>query len=190
MTTEEQFLTMIYMVFGGFYLGIAMETYRRFLKGWRFPKGIVYLFEIIFWLLQLAILFYLLYIANRGEIRIYVFLAILLGFSTYQALFSSIYKRLLEYFIIFIKKVWTIFKRSVEIFLWIPLRWIFHLLYRMLAWLFFITKRIIQVALYPFRFVGSFLYSLLPKKIRKLFNKIPHAYSIIKHTFKGWFKKR
>src|SRR5699024_4293439 len=96
MTLHVQLLTMIFMVLSGLYLGMALETFRRFSPLWRKNKFLVYFLEICFWLVQTLIIFYVLYRVNAGELRLYIFVACLLGFATYQALIASLYKRLLE----------------------------------------------------------------------------------------------
>src|SRR5690625_5859173 len=75
MTLNVQFLTMLFMVVSGFYLGIALETFRRFSPLWRHRPVLVYIFEVSFWLIQTFIIFYVLYKVNAGELRVYIFLA-------------------------------------------------------------------------------------------------------------------
>src|SRR5690625_7680140 len=96
MTLDTQFLTMIFMVLGGLYLGIAKDTFRRFSPYWKNKRFINYAMEICFWLTQTYLLFYVLFRINGGELRFYVFLACLLGYDMYKALASALYKKKME----------------------------------------------------------------------------------------------
>src|SRR5690625_1760968 len=90
MTLDTQFLTMIFMVLGGLYLGIAKDTFRRFSPYWKNKRFINYAMEICFWLTQTFLLFYVLFRINGGELRFYVFLACLLGYAMFQAFDSDL----------------------------------------------------------------------------------------------------
>src|SRR5699024_5483544 len=96
MTLDVQFMTMAAMTLSGIYLGIAQETFRRFKPHWKPNRFLLYFMEIAFWLFQVALIFYVLFLVNAGELRLYVFLALFLGISMYQVLVASVYKRLLE----------------------------------------------------------------------------------------------
>ncbi|MCA0170812.1 spore cortex biosynthesis protein YabQ [Bacillus sp. RAR_GA_16] len=102
MTLSVQFYTMVAMVAMGVWLGIAMDTYSRFLHPNRKKNVWLYANDVIFWLLQGLLIFYVLYLVNEGAIRFYVFLAILCGYSAYRALFQPLYRRLLERIILVI----------------------------------------------------------------------------------------
>src|SRR5699024_12815245 len=124
MTLHVQFMSLISMVIGGFYLGMAIDTFRRFSTYWERNVFFKYLLEICFWLMQSLILFYVLFRVNDGEIRFYIFLSCLLGFATYQALAASIYKQLLEGVIRIVRSIYRFFKRLIEVLIIIPVKWL------------------------------------------------------------------
>lgn len=188
MTLQVQFITITYMIFGGIYLGIALETFRRFSPMWKHHKFLVYCFEICFWLMQTVILFYILYRANNGELRFYVFIACLLGFSMYKAIFASSYQKLLEYIIQFNIKFYRFCKRVIEVMIISPIKWVFSLLLKLASFILMLVFNIIKVLLLPFQWIGKFIYFLLPKRIQQIINKSPQIYSIMKNTFIKWTK--
>ena len=79
MTLSIQFITMAAMVLSGIYLGVIRDTFQRFAIYWKGRKLLSYLLEIIFWILQTLVVFYVLFLVNAGEIRLYIILACLLG---------------------------------------------------------------------------------------------------------------
>src|SRR5690625_1289933 len=90
MTLSTQFITMLAMTSGGFYLGVVLDTFRRFASSWKNRIIFSYVMETSFWLTQVIILFYVLFRVNGGELRLYIFLACLLGFTIYQVLAAKI----------------------------------------------------------------------------------------------------
>src|SRR5699024_5655404 len=96
MTLHVQLITMLTMIAGGVYLGCAFETYRRLTRGLRKSWLFLYVLELGLWFIQTAVLFYMLFKVNGGELRIYVFLACLLGYSMYVVIFQKRHQQILE----------------------------------------------------------------------------------------------
>lgn len=96
MTLSVQFLTMLSMIGMGSLFGASLDTYQRFLKRPVRKSWVVFINDILFWLLQGLAIFYILFLVNEGELRFYIFLALLCGFAAYQALMKNIYLKLLE----------------------------------------------------------------------------------------------
>src|SRR5699024_7620746 len=125
---DTQFLTMIFMVLGGLYLGIAKDTFRRFSPYWKNKWFINYVMEICFWLTQTFLLFYVLFLINGGELRFSVFLACLLGLAIYQALASALYKIVLESIIRVFTAIYRFFAKIVRALIITPIQWTVRLL--------------------------------------------------------------
>jgi len=194
MTLSTQFLTLITMILSGFYLGVAQETFRRFTVYWKGRLFLTYFLEILFWMTQAGILFYILYRVNQGELRIYIVLACLFGFSIYQALAKQLYKKLLEHVIRVFKAIYRGIERMINFLLISPLRWIFLTLYRMIkAILIGVFKIITWLCLFlfaPFRWAGKGLFRLCPQSIQNFFLQIAGFYSKMKNiVYKYVFKK-
>lgn len=185
MTLNIQFFTMISMVLGGFYLGIMQDTFRRVSIHWKKKAIIAYFMEICFWLSQTMVLFYVLFRVNDGELRVYVFAACLLGFSAYQALAASHYKRLLERIIQMVNTVLRFAERLLQILIVTPVKFIIHLLMTMILFIVQICISILlflaKVIFYPIRSLSLLFYRLLPKNIQKIMHKIAGFYSIMKN---------
>lgn len=188
MTLEVQFTTITYMILGGIYVGLALETFRRFSPIWQHNRFLVYCLEIFFWLIQTAILFYILYRANNGELRFYVFIACLLGFSMYQAIFASSYKKLLERVIQFVKISYRFFRKTIQMVIIVPIQWIMTLFLKIVNLILLLILYIVKTLFLPIRWIGKLIYFLLPKKIQHFINKLPQTYSIIKNTLMKWAK--
>lgn len=70
-----------------------------FLKRQERKRWLVFIHDILFWVVQALFVFYVLLLVNEAELRIYVFLALLCGFAAYQSLLKALYMRLLNFLI-------------------------------------------------------------------------------------------
>lgn len=158
MTLQTQALTMLTMVCGGIYLGMAKETYDRFRGSWQKNATLNFILQITFWVMQTCLIFYLLYRVNFGELRIYVFLACGLGFALYQLFFKPLYRNLLE---------WVI--RVIDMLVITPLVFVCKLIFSLLRILyqtvFFILKSIFKIVRFPIMILKKGVRKLIPKKV-------------------------
>ena len=124
MTLTIQFYTLLAMIGMGSCFGAALDTYNRFLKRSVRKRWIVFLHDFLFWIIQGLLIFYVLFLVNEGEFRLYLFLALLCGFSAYQALFKGVYQRFLEFLILLVIKVVRFLTKSVQMLIFLPIKWV------------------------------------------------------------------
>ncbi|WP_078393342.1 spore cortex biosynthesis protein YabQ [Shouchella patagoniensis] len=128
MVLTVQFYTMLSMAAMGIWLGAAIDTYSRFTLERHYFNLKTALNDLLFWLLQALIVFFVLFKANLGEVRIYVFIAILCGYAGYQALLKGLYIQFLEGAIRFIKALNRFIILMINALLYQPLKWLLRLL--------------------------------------------------------------
>jgi spore cortex biosynthesis protein YabQ len=183
MTLTTQFLTMLSMIGMGSLFGASLDTYSRFLQRRKRKNWIVFLNDFLFWILQGLSIFYVLFIVNEGDLRFYIFLALLCGFAAYQSLLKRGYLKVLEWVI---SVAISTYKISVNLFktlIYQPLRF---LLISTISLLLFIGKTLIsliktllkiiywilKVAWKPFELLFLLFWKLLPKRIKKIVERI------------------
>jgi spore cortex biosynthesis protein YabQ len=192
MTLSVQFATILAMILGGIYLGAAIETFRRFEPYWKKRIVFSYLIEISFWLLQTLILFYLLYLVNQGELRLYIFLAVFCGYASYKGLFEGFYKNILERFIELFVTTYRFLHRVINQFIITPIKKLVQAIIVLILWIWTAVLWVIMFALkivfYPFRFISRILYRILPKDVKKYLHYLEGIYSKIKNIFLKWWK--
>lgn len=180
------------MTLSGIYLGMVHDMFRRFAIHWKRRKLVSYVLEISFWMLQACIIFYVLFQTNGGELRVYIFLAGLLGYSAYQALLKTIYMRVLERAIYIGWQIFQFFERLFFLFLFTPVKWLFLLCATIVLFLLQTTFKIIffllKIIFFPLILLGRWFYPLLPKNIIKFLHKFVGVYSTIKHISQKWLK--
>ncbi|MDT8862655.1 spore cortex biosynthesis protein YabQ [Alkalihalobacillus sp. MEB130] len=194
MTLTIQFYTMLSMAAMGIYIGAAIDTYGRFTRNRNKPSfnWLTACNDVLFWLVQALIVFYVLLQSNYGEVRFYIFLALVCGFAAYQSLFRTFYQTLLERIITKSIQLYRITIRLFTILLINPIKYLLKVLYSLcimvlttcLAVLLFLFKLIWK----PVRWVLLLLYKWtgLHKQVKKL-QPILHK---IKEFFQSMRKKK
>jgi spore cortex biosynthesis protein YabQ len=197
MTLSTQFLTMLAMIGMGSLFGASLDTHNRFLKRSKRKSWIVFINDILFWLFQGLSIFYVLFSVNMGELRFYIFLALLCGFAAYQALFKKLYLKVLERAISITVNVYIFLVKTFRICVIRPLQFLAATvlsmliltgrgLYALVKWLLAVLLWLLKVFLYkPVKMLLFLFWKLLPKKIKKsvekLYNKLAGFLIIIKN---------
>lgn len=204
MTLTTQFYTILSMIAMGSYLGAALDTYQFFLNRSKRAGWIVFMNDLLFWVVQALLFFYVLFYVNEGELRLYAFLAILCGFAAYQSLFQRLYMRLLKMIVHMVVQTYRLVVRLIQVFLVKPALFLFHLLIMMLLFLWKSCLTVLKISWkiiwIPIRWIGQLLWRMMPKNV-KIFLKssLKHVegfYQKIKNTkqrIKSWidyFKKK
>ncbi|MCA1066534.1 spore cortex biosynthesis protein YabQ [Rossellomorea sp. AcN35-11] len=201
MTLSVQFYTMLSMIGMGALFGATLDTYSRFLNRSERKRWLVFINDIMFWILQALSIFYILFVVNYGEIRFYIFIALLCGFSGYQALIKPLYLDLLERLIIFFISLFNFGVKMVKNFIYSPIKWVIVLIITMvlsvgkglvsvILFLFKVIWKVLQWAIKlvtaPIWWILKGIWNILPKhltkRVEKLYNKMAGIY-------KGYSKK-
>lgn len=129
---EAQMMAFLAMILGGFMMGLSFDIYnvlRSKKKTHTVRTGIG---DLLYWLFATAlVLFLLVYYGNWGEVRVYVYLGMLIGIMIYRVFFSAgikkglcwflykmgrffafIYRIILRPFVLPLKKFIKAFRRS------------------------------------------------------------------------------
>ncbi|WP_409252482.1 spore cortex biosynthesis protein YabQ [Bacillus sp. SCS-153A] len=208
MTLSVQFYTMLAMVGMGSVFGATLDTYNRFLNRKSRKRWLVFLNDVLFWILQALFIFYILFSVNFGEVRFYIFIALLCGFAGYQALLKALYLKLLEKIIQGCISFYKFLVRLVTNLVYSPLKWLVMLLISLIigigkgGWAvigFFIKAifAILKIVFTPFLWVVKIISSLLPKNIKKFVEKLYNKLAgylfpfvkVINTKLKKWLKR-
>lgn len=182
MTLTTQLHTMLAMIGMGSYLGAAIDTYRYFFKrdGIRW---VVFINDLIFWVLQGLIIFYVLLLANKGELRVYIFLALLCGFALYQSLLKTFYLKGLHFFINMIFSIYRFIIKTVKLmivkplillfqFIFMLVTSIFVFLWNFLKWTSQTLFNLCKILIVPINWVVRFFWRRFPNSFRLHVKKI------------------
>ena len=183
MTLTTQFLTMLSMIGMGSLFGAMFDTYQRFLNRPKQKAWIVFINDILFWVIQALIIFYTLFIVNSGELRFYIFIALLCGFAAYQALLKGIYLRLLEIGIQSVIAIYNFIRKMIQLLIYKPIIGLIQLLIviilalgrgllTLVKFVYKVLLFILKVTLFPLQKITLLFWKLLPKSIKKTVEKL------------------
>ncbi|WP_223703323.1 spore cortex biosynthesis protein YabQ [Sutcliffiella deserti] len=196
MTLTTQFYTMLAMVGVGSYLGAAVDTYGRFMKREKRARWIVFLHDLLFWLMQGLVTFYVLLKVNEGEVRFYIFIAIVCGYAAYQSILRYFYLSLLESTIQLSISFYQLLEKIVKMTIIKPIQLLvqaiifillgtYKVVYSIVRFLLILIWKIIKILTLPIQWVFMLLWKLLPKSFKKyleiLFRKIAGFFSLVKN---------
>ena len=137
MITNQAYLFIIFIV-DGILIGLLFDLFRISRKVIKTSNFVTYIEDIIFWLLTGFIILYSIFVFNNGELRLYMFLGIILGTIIYMLFISS-------YIIKINIKIINILKKILKILL-TPINFIINLLRRTfkkpITFLFINTRKI------------------------------------------------
>ena len=88
MISNQAYLFAIFIIVGVI-IGLVFDFFRILRKVFKTADIITYIEDIIFWILTGFIVLYSVFTFNNGEIRIFMFLVILLGVIIYMIFFSK-----------------------------------------------------------------------------------------------------
>lgn len=142
MSLHIQFVTFGMMFAGGAMLGSIFDVYRVVSLRMSFPRWLTAVFDVCYWILAAVLLFRLLYEANGGQLRFFVFLAILLGGLIYFRWFSRITLRIVDLCIKVLQSIGRGISWTAHHFVFRPLVLIYKLV--------LILLRFVVKCLYPF----------------------------------------
>jgi spore cortex biosynthesis protein YabQ len=180
MSLTTQFYTMLAMVGIGGWIGVALDTYGRFLKRPLRARWVVFINDFMFWVVQGLILFYLLLLVNEGELRVYIFLAVLCGYAAYQSLLKRVYLRILERLIQTSLSIYQLLIKVGQVLIVRPIVGLFQLLimilvgvvrilWRLIKWVFQFLYSLVKILLVPIGFLLRIVWKLVPISIRSFF---------------------
>ncbi|MBY0596649.1 spore cortex biosynthesis protein YabQ [Bacillus bingmayongensis] len=205
MSLTIQLYTMLSMIGMGAWIGAALDTYQRFLQRSQRNRWLVFIYDILFWIVQALFVFYVLLIVNEAELRIYVFVALLCGFAAYQSLLKAVYMRVLNFLIYVFVQTIQFFIKIVQLLMIKPVIIIAQLIIAFILFLFrilfsignvlwkcsrWILLFVWKVFFWPVRFLTLLIWKLLPNRVKLFIKKyvglLQHTKKLKNYIFQIW----
>ncbi|SMD04592.1 spore cortex biosynthesis protein YabQ [Sporomusa malonica] len=145
MEFSAQVSTFLLIAATGILLGVLFDTYRVLRGVFRPPWLITSVADLLYWLVAAGIAFLALILGNWGELRFYVFIAMISGVAVYYRLASRYVVKLIMALLKLLASSWRSAKRVVVFTIVKPVRFV------------------VRTSLLPFRYMGR-RYSAWCKK--------------------------
>ena len=101
---NQGYLFIIFTVMGTI-IGILFDIFRILRKAFQTPDFITYLQDFLFWILAGTVFIYTILTFHNGEIRLYIFIGLLLGLLLHFTFISKVFIRISVTFLLFLKKI-------------------------------------------------------------------------------------
>ncbi|ARI75447.1 spore cortex biosynthesis protein YabQ [Halobacillus mangrovi] len=193
MSLTTQFVTILTMLAGGMFVGASVDTFERFFHNRNKKSLLEIIYQLLFWLIQAAFLFYILYLANYGELRVYVFVALACGYASYRALFQNLYLKALEVIIRVVSAILRTLKKIIyHLVIW-PIKSMIFLIFSLLIVVYKILLKgiilLFLVVFYPIKLVFRLIWRLVPKNMKNYLRHLAGFLDKIKNTMSKWKKR-
>lgn len=153
MSLQVQLITLAAMVFSGHALGVIFDAYRVVSRELRLHRWLIPACDLLYWIAATLLVFRVLYAANLGEIRMFVFLGILLGISMYFAFVSPWTVRAVKQLIEIIRRAIALGIRLFILLIVRPLQFLYRCLIIFMGFL-------MALSVFLYKFVLQLLYPL------------------------------
>lgn len=126
---QNQAYTFLLFIINGLFIGILFDIFRITRKSFKTSDFITYIEDTIFWILTGILTLYFIFKFNNGEIRLYIFIGIILGISMYILIISKHFVKINTIIIEKIKKAINIIfapiKKMIRFLFFRPISFIF-----------------------------------------------------------------
>lgn len=160
----ESFRYLIGLVASAFVMGGLFDLYNTILGSTKWLRWMRPALDILFWISSACLVYYVVFVTDSGQLRIYTFVILLLGYGLYRLLFHRIvvgsalgFVRMIRGLVLFTLRVinFLVF-RPLMMILWIIFR-VGHWLYRLgvniedgAAW---VVRALARMIWYPFHWL-------------------------------------
>ncbi len=162
MTLEVQFVTLFLMIGSGAALGVCFDVIGTTSSRFRFHAVVQAVLDAAYWAAATMFVFRVLFYANYGEVRFFVFLGLAVGALLYFWLFGRAVRRVTDWILRLLERTARLIIRIIRIMLR-PLVYTFRLLARAAVKIYRISAK---VAVFFYRIMLQYLV-LIWSKIRR-----------------------
>ena len=160
------------MMVTGLLMGGAFDGYRVVSSELRFPRWIMPVLDIGYWLAAALAAFRVLYASNNGEVRAYVYLGLLIGICFYFLTLSRIVILIVRWLITAVRSIIRFLLRTIDLLVIRPVIGIYRLLRILAGFLAVFSIFLLKIMLQLVRPIGLLILWMLGPLIRPLWRLI------------------
>ena len=151
----NQIYLLLIFIGSGFLIGIFFDIFRVLRKSFKTPDIITYLEDFLFWIITGIYLIFIIFKFSFGQIRLFMFASLILGFALYILTISKFFIKLNVKIITILKKI---ISKILKVILY-PFK--------------FLTKLLKRIIFKPITFITINVFKIFNKnvKISNLFSK-------------------
>lgn len=146
MVSNQIYLFLIFVA-NGILIGIFFDFFRICRISFKTKDITTYFQDFLFWILTCFSILYFIFVFNNGEIRFFMFMAIVLGITIYMLTFSAMFIKANVTIIAFIKNILT---KTIKILL-TPLKSVKKIFFKPISFIFINIRKSLKSILVTFR---------------------------------------
>ncbi|WP_025683067.1 spore cortex biosynthesis protein YabQ [Paenibacillus maysiensis] len=192
MNPHTQWLTLTWMLLSGIAMGVVFDSYRVLSIRLHFARWSIHMLDVLYWATSALFIFRVLYASNRGELRFYVFLGLLLGVWLYFWAFSVTTQRFVVMLLKIVRRLTLIVNSILRILIVHPVLALYRLVRKLVGWTWALIVFLGRMLIYILMPVWKPLVWLIgPLKARWRTPELLVKLGIrLKNTAKRWFGRR
>lgn len=167
------------MLSSGCLMGMILDLYRILSRRFRFKGWVVSLVDLLYWTVAAGLVFSLLMWSNWGELRFYIFVAILAGWAIYHRWLSAKVSRGIEWGMGMVERTLQLILRVLQMMIWMPILAIWNLLMNILSRILSLLRLILRLPLWMLAPAGRWLKRVGGRLFRPVVN--------ILRRIRNWF---
>lgn len=114
MGVNNELIAFVYFAISGLISGLIFDLFRCKRKCFETPNWLVYIEDLLFWIIIGVIALYTSYIACNGQVRVFMLISMLLGSMVYFLTFSKICYKVFEFVCRYIKRLIEVFLKILS----------------------------------------------------------------------------
>ena len=154
---QTQYMTLLAMGVCGAVLGAVYDGYRIILREWRLLRWLGATVDFLFWIFVFAGVMGSLWWADDGNIRIYTFVLLLLGYGVYRLLFRKIVTGSTMTFAKIVLYICTLLYKLIKAVVVTPLLLLWRVFTSTIHVFYVILVKIEPILLWPFGLLGAIM---------------------------------
>jgi spore cortex biosynthesis protein YabQ len=201
MSLWTQYLTVFAMSASGAVLGAVYDVYRTILAEWKYLRFLGSILDFAFWIFALLLVLWSIHWANDGDVRLYVFLVMLIGFGLYRLLLRKIVVGSTVGVVKTITYLLKVLGRFLYLTMIVPLLWLWTLFLMLVRGIDRFAGVLERILLWPFgpllgalEWTGRQLYrwTILPlvepvlKPVQKFIERVKQKWRGILRSVANW----
>lgn len=151
----------------GTVIGINIDVYHRLTLTSIRTLWMRAVWDIVFWLAQALLVFYVLLHMNEGELRIYVYLGLLFGFLLYRKSGRRTFLKIMERAIAFFHWMWRTFCGVLRVLIVLPIKFILKQITTLgmigITLIISLLKLLSNILLFPLKVTGRLLFPIFKR---------------------------
>lgn len=178
------------MVLSGLALGVLYDLYRVLSDRLNIRNWVMAILDIMYWLVGTVLVFRMLYASNHGQVRLFIFIGLVVGVLFYFSFLSRMTTALIYFMIKVVVGTIRFGKRMIDLFIVAPILFLYRcviILFGFLVAMAIFAYKVVLQLLWPIWKLAVWLLSPLFRRV-KLWPRLIALFRTAAAWLRRWFR--